>query len=308
MKKNFFKKIVLSVFALFALNFKAYAFPIYAQQAYANPREATGRIVCANCHLAEKPALFYSKSAVLPDTVFESVLSIPYDMEKKQILGNNKKGGLNVGAVMILPEGFKLAPKERLDDELKNKTKGLYFMPYSSTQENILVIGPISGEKNSTIVFPILSPNPEKNKASHYVTYPIYVGANRGRGQINPDGIKSNNNAILALESGRISSIKKDNDFYLIDFLTSNQEIKSQKIPTSYNLIVKENQTINKDEALTENPNVGGFGQAEIEIVLQNPQRIYAYLAFSSIVVFTQAIFVFKKKQFEKVQLSELEF
>ncbi|GJZ55795.1 ATP synthase beta subunit, partial [Tanacetum coccineum] len=26
--------------------------PIFAQQGYENPREATGRIVCANCHLA----------------------------------------------------------------------------------------------------------------------------------------------------------------------------------------------------------------------------------------------------------------
>ena len=33
----------------------ANAFPVYAQQAYENPREATGRIVCANCHLAQKP-------------------------------------------------------------------------------------------------------------------------------------------------------------------------------------------------------------------------------------------------------------
>jgi len=33
----------------------ANAFPIYAQQAYPNPREANGRIVCANCHLAQKP-------------------------------------------------------------------------------------------------------------------------------------------------------------------------------------------------------------------------------------------------------------
>jgi len=31
----------------------ANAFPVYAQQAYENPREATGRIVCANCHLAQ---------------------------------------------------------------------------------------------------------------------------------------------------------------------------------------------------------------------------------------------------------------
>jgi apocytochrome f len=31
------------------------AYPIFAQQGYENPREATGRIVCANCHLAKKP-------------------------------------------------------------------------------------------------------------------------------------------------------------------------------------------------------------------------------------------------------------
>jgi hypothetical protein len=33
----------------------AQAYPVYAQQGYENPREATGRIVCANCHLAQKP-------------------------------------------------------------------------------------------------------------------------------------------------------------------------------------------------------------------------------------------------------------
>lgn len=31
------------------------AYPIFAQQGFENPREATGRIVCANCHLANKP-------------------------------------------------------------------------------------------------------------------------------------------------------------------------------------------------------------------------------------------------------------
>ncbi|KAD4888653.1 hypothetical protein E3N88_20726 [Mikania micrantha] len=31
------------------------AYPIFAQQGYENPREAIGRIVCANCHLANKP-------------------------------------------------------------------------------------------------------------------------------------------------------------------------------------------------------------------------------------------------------------
>ena len=33
----------------------SWAYPFYAQQNYASPREATGKIVCANCHLAKKP-------------------------------------------------------------------------------------------------------------------------------------------------------------------------------------------------------------------------------------------------------------
>ena len=53
------------------------AFPIFAQQAYENPREATGRIVCANCHLAQKPVEIEVPQGVLPDTVFEAVVKIP---------------------------------------------------------------------------------------------------------------------------------------------------------------------------------------------------------------------------------------
>ena len=88
------------------------AYPIFAQKGYENPREATGRIVCANCHLANKPVDIEVPQAVLPDTVFEAVVRIPYDMQVKQVLGNGKKGALNVGAVLILPEGFELAPPD----------------------------------------------------------------------------------------------------------------------------------------------------------------------------------------------------
>ena len=86
------------------------AYPIFAQQGFENPREATGRIVCANCHLANKPVDIEVPQAVLPDTVFEAVVRIPYDMQMKQVLANGKRGALNVGAVLILPEGFELAP------------------------------------------------------------------------------------------------------------------------------------------------------------------------------------------------------
>ena len=40
----------------------------FCTKAYQNPREATGRIVCANCHLAQKPTEVEVPQAVLPDT------------------------------------------------------------------------------------------------------------------------------------------------------------------------------------------------------------------------------------------------
>jgi apocytochrome f len=55
------------------------AYPIFAQQGYENPREATGRIVCVNCHLAKKPVDIEVPQSILLDTVFEAVVKIPYD-------------------------------------------------------------------------------------------------------------------------------------------------------------------------------------------------------------------------------------
>jgi len=312
MIKNFYSFFVFLLTSIASLLIcvpqEVSAFPIYAQQAYENPREANGRIVCANCHLAQKPTEFEAPQAVLPDSVFESVVEIPYDTTKQQVLGNGQKGGLNVGAVVILPEGFKLAPKDRLTAELKAKTKGVYITPYSPTKENILVVGPIGGEKNREIIFPILSPDPAKDKNTFFVKYPIYVGANRGRGQVYPTGEKTNNNLFKAPLSGKVQEIKLTEKNFEVTIVAANGDTKTEMIPKELDIIVKQNQVVVADEALTTNPNVGGFGQSEVEIVLQDPARIYGYLAFCISVIITQATFVFKKKQFEKVQIAELDF
>ena len=59
---------------------------------------------------------------------------------------------------------------------------------------------------------------------------------------------------------------------------------------------------------MTNNPNVGGFGQKDVEIVLQNPARIQGLLLFFGAVLLAQVLLVLKKKQFEKVQLAEMNF
>jgi len=287
----------------------SYAYPVFAQNAYENPREATGRIVCANCHLAAKPTEVEVPQAVLPDTVFEAVVSVPYDTSIKQIQGNGKYGGLNVGAVVVLPEGFKLAPKDRLSDEIKAKTKGVFIQPYSKTKTNILVVGPISGAKNQQIVFPILSPDPSQDKDVNFLNYPIYVGGNRGRGQVYPSGEKSNNNAFTATVSGQITKIEPgEKGKTILEVQSTSGDIVSETIPAGLTLDVKVGSIIKKDDLLTLNPNVGGFGQAETEIILQSPNRVKGMIAFFFTVTLAQILLVLKKKQFEKVQAAEMNF
>lgn len=315
--KNIFIQTTKTFFIGFGLvlntlNFsleKSEAYPIYAQQGYTNPRAANGKIACANCHLAEKPVEIESPQSILPDTIFEANIKIPYDTSIKQLQGNGKLGDLNVGAIVILPEGFKLAPTDKISKELKEKNKGIYIAPYSSIQENILVVGPISGNSYQNIIFPILSPNPETNKKVHFLNYPIYIGGNRGRGQIYPTGEKSNNNPINAKATGQITRIfQNEKGQTEITILTiDNKEVK-QIVPTGLKVVVREKDTIQLDQLLTKDPNVGGFGQTETEITLQNPIRVLGYMGFVFAILLTQILLVLKKKQFEKVQAAELNF
>ena len=291
------------------LPFNSEAYPIFAQQNYENPREATGRIVCANCHLAKKAVDIEVPQAVLPNTVFEAVVKIPYDTQIKQVLANGKKGNLNVGAVLILPEGFQLAPEDRISPELKEKINNLYFQPYSPDKKNILVVGPVPGNKYSEMVFPILSPDPATNKDAAFLKYPIYLGGNRGRGQLYPDGSKSNNTVYNASTSGQISKIfRTKKGGYEITITTSDGREVIDIIPPGPELIVSEGESVKVDQTLTNNPNIGGFGQAETSIVLQDPLRIQGLLVFFVSITLAQVFLVLKKKQFEKVQLAEMNF
>jgi|EP00976_Prorocentrum_cordatum_P054058 apocytochrome f len=306
-----FRAIVAAFLVLFSngvMSSVSEAYPIYAQQGYESPREATGRIVCANCHLAQKPVDIEVPQAVLPDSVFEAVVEIPYDQQVQQVLGNGKKGPLNVGAVLILPEGFEIAPPERISEELKAKVNNLYFTPYSEDKKNMIVVGPVPGKTYSEMVFPILSPDPAKNKDVYFLKYPIFVGGNRGRGQVYPTGEKSNNTIYTTSVAGTVQSIESSKKSTEIVIAKADGTTVTEKIPAGPEILVSQGQVLKADQPLTNNPNVGGFGQSETEIVLQDPSRVQALLVFFAFTIIGQVFLVLKKKQYEKVQLSEMNF
>ena len=287
----------------------SWAYPFWAQQNYDSPREATGKIVCANCHLAKKLTQAEVPQSVLPDTVFTASVKIPYEEGLQEIGADGSDVGLQVGAVVMLPDGFTLAPQERWTDEMKEETEGVYFSQYSDDQPNILLVGPIPGDQHQEVVFPLLSPDPATDSNIHFGKYQLHVGGNRGRGQVYPTGEKSNNAVYTAPASGSVAAIEDgDNGSSILTINTADGAAVTETIPVGPQLLVNVGDNIEAGAALTNDPNVGGFGQVDAEIVLQNPVRIYGLLAFFAAVALAQIMLVLKKRQIEKVQAAEGNF
>jgi apocytochrome f len=310
---KFFKSLLFALtIAVNVFGFRvqdSLAYPVFAQQNYSNPRAANGKLACANCHLNQKAIEIEAPQAVLPNSVFEVEIKVPYDTNKQQIGANGKKADINVGGILILPKGFKLAPKSQISEQIKVKNKGVFISPYSTEFDNIFVVGPIAGKTHQELIFPVVAPDPEKNSDIKYLTYPFYAGGNRGRGQVYPTGEKSNVNVFGATQAGQITEVTtSEKGESTIVIVNSKGAKTSQIIPTGVDLIVKSGDIVKNDQALNMNPNAGGFGQEESEIVLQNPIRIIGYLAFCFFALLTQILLVLKKKQFEKVQAAELNF
>jgi apocytochrome f len=293
-----------------ALPQAATAYPFWAQENYETPREATGRIVCANCHLAEKPVEIEVPQSVLPDSVFKAVVKIPYDHDVQQVLAGGSKGPLNVGAVLMLPEGFQIAPEDRIPEDMKEEVGPSYlFQTYSEDQTNVVLVGPLPGDQYEEIVFPVLAPDPRTNKDVPFGKYSVHLGGNRGRGQLYPTGEKTNNTVYNASVAGKVTDVTKSEDgSYKVTIQPADGEAVVDTVPAGPALKVVVGDELTAGAAITENPNVGGFGQKDTEIVLQSQGRVVGLIAFLASVILAQIMLVLKKKQIERVQAAEMNF
>jgi len=237
------------------------------------------------------------------------VVKIPYDHSQQQVLGDGSKGGLNVGAVLMLPDGFQIAPEDRIPEEMKEKVNGAYFQTYKEGQDNWIIVGPLPGDQYEEIVFPVLSPNPKNDPNIHYVKYSVHLGANRCRGQVYPTGQLSNNNVFKATVAGAVTAISEnEGGGYGVSITAEDGNTFVVEIPSGPQLIVAEGQEVAVGEPLTNDPNVGDFGQKDTEVVLQSPDRILWLLVFIAGIMLAQILLVLKKKQIEKVQEAGLYF
>jgi apocytochrome f len=110
---------------------------------------------------------------------------------------------------------------------------------------------------------------------------------------------KTNNVLTQATASGQISSIEKtDKGGYKVSIKQADGNVVVNEILPGPNLVVKENDLVKIEQPLTNDPNVGGFGQTDTEIVLQSAARIYGYIVIVLLILLCQIFLVFKKKQF----------
>jgi len=182
----------------------------------------------------------------------------------------------------------------------------LAWAPYSKEYPNIIVAGPVPGKQFIDMILPVLAPTADK---AEFGKLEASFGANRGRGQVYPNGNLSNNNVFKAPKAGVITDIVADDSTAKgtkkVSITTDKGELVTTDVLPGATFVVEVGDRVNKDQELTTNPNVGGFGQADHDIVMQDPNRVYAMLAVTFSLFISQLAFVLKKKQFEKVQLAE---
>lgn len=296
--------LLLACLTLFVQPDAAHAYPFWAQQvAPETPREATGKLVCANCHLAQKPIQAEVPKAVFPDTVFKATVKVPYKPGALEVAADASQVPLQVGAVLMLPEGFHLAPEDRIPEAMKEEMEGIYYTTYNDSSDNVVLVGPLPGDEHQELVFPVLSPNPAENSAITFGKYAIHVGGNRGRGQLYPTGERSNNGVWTADVAGEITSIDDNEDgSHVVHIATDAETVVDAAVPAGLEVTVAPGEAVDAGAALTNDPNQGGFGQRDTEIVLQSPWRILSMLGFFTLVLATQIFFVLKKRQVERVQ------
>merc|ERR1712232_480971 len=104
----------------------------------------------------------------------------------KQILANGRRGPLNVGSLIILPEGFSVNPKA-----------STLFSQYRPTNPTRYVVGPLSLKKTPVLTLSVKAP-----RNTNRINQSIEIGANRGRGQIYPNGEKRNNSVFYTPTNG----------------------------------------------------------------------------------------------------------
>ena len=201
---------------------------------------------------------------------------------------------LNVGGVVVLPDGF--GKTARADSDA--------FVTFSPNEPAAYVFGPVPASEFATTVLSVHAPAEALS-----LSYPIVVAGNRGRGQLYPDGSPSNNGGFRSSCNGWIGRVHISRDGTSLACWGRQATVHLTRLPSGVDLLARRSwhlgARISVDAVLASNPNVGGVGQAEVLLVLQSRQRLGYYVQVVIAIAVTQLALVLKKKQYERFRLGK---
>lgn len=199
-------------------------YPIFAQNAFITARDSTGKIVCANCHLLISVLYIEVPQSIFSSAIVAVRLIIPVVLSLKQLTGLIFwLTTVNLGCVLLVPDGFTLASGIRLRSSEKLLTEGIYLQPFSGTCNNIIVVGPIDClilKRTCLLDFPILSHLKRCCSISYCsgTYYSVFGGVNLGRGQFYPTGDNSNTFRVVKSILSNLHSINFRANFWKLFF------------------------------------------------------------------------------------------
>ena len=263
-------------------------YPAFAKSLFDRPREATGKIVCSNCHLGSDELIISLPQGVLAGDSFEVGFQIPLKKTNAQLQSDGSVGPLQVGGVLVLPEMIDI--EENQD-----------WSYWSNKEKESVSFGPREAELSVQVV------SLQVSRESLPSSVTVYGGGNRGRGQLYPDGTPSNINNQRFEIGGIITSLssKTKRYGYVYGMLTS---VGSRDIgrtePGQTIDVALSTGAISQTGAITGyGRNMGGFGLSEGTLTIQENAILGNYLAVVLLIQGTQLGLVLKKKQYERLNI-----
>ncbi len=220
------------------------------------------------------------------ESSFDIWSRVPSRRTNAQVRSDGTVGPLQVGKVVVFPSGFVIPLEEW--SQWQPKPSAWWEGPLPAKAHSV--------EASSFRVNDIVPG-----------TYTVYLGANRGRGQLYPSGLASNIAPVRSTLDGLVSGLTFQAKRYGTNIWLYPTDGSQHLLHAPGGTVVVRSvfpRSIQRNEAsLAHFRNLGGFGVAEGSLTFQTTPRLFGELRVLALLTGTQVALVLKKKQFERLNL-----
>ena len=223
----------------------------------------------------------------VPRSCSRSTRSYPNPRKSNaQIRSDGSVGPLQVGMVLVQGDGIRVV--------------GDAWTEWSSMMPSAVAMGPVASRSNAAQTVSLAL------DALPVGTRSLYIGANRGRGQLYPDGSISNMSLRKAEVNGVCSGISYLVKRYgsVVHLLHAGGSRLVHLLPSqAVEPTIGPKILARADVLVGRTLNLGGFGLGEVSLSVQAPDILKRFIGLMLLIQGTQLLLLNKKKQYERIFL-----